>query len=118
MIAINETFRGEGLPDSPPKFAPGELVRHKRYGYRGVVVSVTGHCQADPAWYMSNQTQPDRNQPWDHVLVDGTGTCTYAAQASLQADPDSGPVDHPLVAHFFSGFEQGRHIRNDKAWPD
>jgi heat shock protein HspQ len=99
--------------DRNPLFAQGQLVRHRRYGYRGVVVDFDLTCQADELWYYQNQTQPPRNQPWYHVLVDGNPTATYAAQTSLAEDPTREPVDHPLVPQFFSGFANGRYERND-----
>jgi heat shock protein HspQ len=100
-----------------PVFEPGQLVRHRRYDYRGVVVDRDEACQADHEWYAKNQTQPDRNQRWYHVLVDGTSTCTYAASANLVADEIGLPVEHPLVSHFFCDFKDGRYVRNDTPWP-
>ena len=101
-----------------PKFRPGQLVRHKRYGYRGVVVEFDLSCQASDEWYSSNQTQPLRDQPWYHVLVHGTPTVTYAAQTSLEEDPDREPVEHPLISAFFSGFTGTGYIRNERPWPE
>ena len=63
-----------------PQFEAGDLVKPRRYGYRGVVVKRDEKCLADDEWYTNNQTQPDRTQPWYHVLVDGTETATYAPQ--------------------------------------
>ena len=102
--------------NSEPKFAPGELVRHRKYDYRGVIVAVDPRCQADHQWYMSNRSQPDQNQPWYHVLVDGCATTTYAAESNLTADKSGEPVDHPLVQEFFTGFCQGAYIRNGQTW--
>ena len=104
------------FPD-PPKFAPGQVVRHKRYGYRGVVVDFDMRCMASEDWYDSNRTQPDRDQPWYHVLVDRSAQITYAAEASLEADPSARPVNHPLVRSFFEAFAGGRYARNDEPWP-
>jgi len=118
MIVINKSFQPEEPPQSTPKYQPGQLVAHKRYRYRGVVVSADSYCRADPVWYHSNKTQPDRAQPWYHVLVHGGGSCTYAAETSLEPDTSREPVEHPLVIVFFSGFEQGQHIRNDEPWPE
>lgn len=99
-----------------PLFQPGQLVRHQRYGYRGVVVDVDLTCQAPDAWYESNQTQPARHQPWYHVLVDGSGTATYPAQTSLVLDGSREPIVHPLVEVFFSRFEDGHYVRNSQPW--
>ncbi|MHC4471614.1 MAG: heat shock protein HspQ [Planctomycetota bacterium] len=107
--------------DQNPHFAPGQLVRHRRYGYRGVVAEFDTTCQADELWYYQNETQPPRNQPWYHVLVDGSNATTYAAQTSLMADEALEPVDHPLVAELFTAFENGRYERSDlriQGWTD
>lgn len=99
--------------DRHPYFAPGQLVRHRRYGYRGVVVDFDMTCQAEETWYYANQTQPPRNQPWYHVLVDGTAATTYAAQTSLEADEDTDPIRHPLLDTLFTSFEDGRYERSE-----
>ena len=104
--------------DTEQLFQPGELVRHKRYGYRGVVVDADRTCQASDEWYRSNRTQPARNQPWYHVLVDRSGTSTYPAQTSLLPDETKEPIAHPLIDIFFSGFEDGRYLRNAQPWPE
>jgi len=97
-------------------FVAGDLVGHVRYGYRGVVVAVDPTCQADTDWYLHNRTQPDRDQPWYHVLVHGADTVTYAAQSSL-TNGTPGEVLHPLVPFFFDRHEVDRYIRNDRLWP-
>jgi heat shock protein HspQ len=99
-----------------PRFAPGDLVRHRRYGYRGVIVECDAYCKAGMDWYLKNQTQPSRRQPWYHVLVDKTGTTTYAAQENLESDPSAEPIDHPLIDMFFDDFDRGRYLRNERAW--
>ena len=104
-----------GNTDSP--FRPGQVVRHARYGYRGVIVAVDPVCQADDSWYQSNQTQPAREQPWFHVLVHNAGHVTYAAQENLIEDLSGDQVNHPYVAYFFSEFQDGAYVRNDQPWP-
>lgn len=105
------------LAETVPKFELGQLVCHKRYGYRGVVVECDLQCKADEQWYQSNRTQPGKSQPWYHVLVDATDRTTYAAEENLQADLSGEPVGHPLVVQFFSDFVDSRYIRNDQHWP-
>lgn len=102
--------------EEPPRFSRGQLVRHKRYGYRGVIVEFDSHCRAPEEWVQSNQTQPDRAQPWYHVLVHGATSVTYAAQTSLDEDPSGERVEHPLVDQFFESFEGGHYVRNDRPW--
>jgi len=95
----------------------GQIVRHKRYGYRGVIVEVDPKCMANEEWYQSNQTQPDQNQPWYHVLVSDSDQVTYPAQTSLLPDESCEEVKHPLISYFFERFEDGHYIRNDRPWP-
>ena len=114
MIAIDNPT--EPISDRPV-FEPGQLVRHKRYGYRGVVVGCDEFCKAADEWYLKNKTQPIRNQRWYHVLVDGSSTCTYAASENLVADNSGAPITHPLLANFFSDFKNGSYARNDVPWP-
>ncbi|MEK6248528.1 MAG: heat shock protein HspQ [Planctomycetales bacterium] len=102
--------------ETSPQFTPGQLVRHRRYGYRGAVIKVDLKCLAPENWYQSNQTQPLRHQPWYHVLVDGTATATYAAQDNLQIEEDPQPLSHPLLDIFFSSFQEDHYVRNDAKW--
>lgn len=96
------------------RFSIGELVRHRLFGYRGVVVDVDKTCQASDEWYESvAKTRPPRDKPWYHVLVHGSNHATYVAERNLQPETDLTPIDHPMVEHFFAGFEGGRYRRTD-----
>ena len=99
-----------------PRFNPGQLVRHQRYGYRGVIVDVDTTCQADDEWYYANLTQPDKKQPWYHVLVDSSNVTTYAAQGNLRPDTSEKEIHHPLIPMYFTAFKGGRYVRNDVPW--
>ncbi|MDA0322613.1 MAG: heat shock protein HspQ [Verrucomicrobia bacterium] len=99
-----------------PTFKPGDIVHHRRYGYRGVVVDLDEECQASEEWHSANQTQPDRRQAWYHVLVDGGTQTTYVAQQNLEPDSTQAPVYHPLVEYFFTQYEDGHYTRNDRPW--
>ncbi len=105
------------FPDELPRFFPGQLVSHRCCGYRAVVVDFDMACRADDQWYESNQTQPDRDQPWYHLLVDGASINTYAAQQNLAPDNSERPIDHPLVEYFFEDLGKGRYERNEAIWP-
>lgn len=109
--------RAVGPAETGPRFEVGQLVRHRRYGYRGVIVARDEVCRADESWYRSNSTQPDRNQAWYSVLVDGSEQITYAAESSLLPDASRDPVSHPLVDEFFTRDGAGAYRRNDRPWP-
>ena len=115
MINLNEGFSQEPTGSI---FQPGQVIIHRTYQYRGVIVAFDSSCQAPDTWYLSNQTQPDREQPWYHVLVDGTHETTYAAQSNLKPDLSGNPVVHPMLNLFFSGIDEEakRYLRNDLPW--
>ena len=114
MIMLRKELSGY----KPPRFAPGDMVRHVRYHYRGVVVAYDSKCMADENWYQSNNTQPDKEQPWYHVLVHESGSITYPAESSLELDGSGEEIVHPLLEQFFKGFEEGRYKRNKVPWPE
>lgn len=120
------SFQPESIPDFFPDVLPrlqsGQRVRHKRYGYRGIVVDFDMACQADEAWYHANEHQPDPNQPWYHVLVHGSEGNTYAAEENLIPDTGHEPIHHPLLREYFDLHEPVSpgpivYRRNDTLWP-
>jgi len=104
--------------DNQPKFQTGDIITHKRYGYRGVIVHIDPTFGGEENWYLSYQTQPSKEQPWHFVLVDGNQQVTYMAEENLNRDHSANPVVHPMLNLFFSGFnsELNRYIRNDVPW--
>ena len=101
------------------KFSVGELIHHRLFAYRGVIVDVDINFQATEEWYqLVAKSRPPKNAPWYHVLVHGSHQVTYAAQTSLEEDDSGEQVFHPLVPHLFSSFDGGQYVRNDEPWPD
>lgn len=91
-------------------FFPGQLVRHRLFGYRGVVYDVDPEFAESEEWYAAvAKTRPPKDRPWYHVLVHGQTTRTYVAERNLELDPSGQPVEHPLVEAFFAGFADGRY---------
>lgn len=99
--------------DKTFKFDVGQVVRHLRYGYRGVVCECDARCEASDAWYRKNQTQPDQAQPWYHVLVHGAEQTTYVAESNLSPDSSGDPVEHPLLDQIFKHYHGGRYHREN-----
>ena len=92
------------------KFAPGALVRHKLFEYRGVVIDVDPHFQDTPEWYgMMAKSRPPKERPWHHVLVDGSDVQTYVAESNLALDESGARIAHPWLDRFFQSFLEGRY---------
>ncbi len=98
---------------SAVRFSPGELIHHKLFGYRGVIVDVDADFQGTDEWYEEMaRSRPPRDEPWYHVLVHEGEHMTYVAQRNLERDECHEPIEHPMVAEFFRGFRDGRYERD------
>lgn len=96
-----------------PKFSIGDLIHHRRFDYRGVIVDVDPEFQGTDEWYEQMATsRPPRDAPWYHVLVDGTSYSTYVAERNLEADSRGEQIEHPALGHFFATFRDGRYLSN------
>ena len=101
------------------KYTVGQIVQHLKFGYRGVVYDVDPEFNSTDEWYEQvAKSRPPKDQPWYHVLVHLSETCTYAAQTSLEADASTEPIKHPFVLYFFKGFANGKYDRNEHPWPE
>ena len=110
----------EGSPQAgdpgPPReaharWSVGDVIRHQRFGYRGVIVDVDPVFAGSDEWYdQVARSRPPRDAPWYHVLVDGQQHATYVAERHIGPDAEGGPVRHPAIEDFFDGFADGRHL--------
>ena len=90
------------------KFTIGQIIHHKMFDYRGVVVDVDPVFNSTEEWYEKvAKSKPPKDKPWYHVLVDGQLMTTYVAERHLDVDASSEPITHPLTEDFFDSFENG-----------
>ena len=98
------------------QFAVGELVLHRLFNYRGVIVDVDPDFQGTEEWYQAvAKSRPPKDMPWYHVLVHESFHTTYVAERNLEHDEDPYPIKHPMVEQFFTRFENGRYFRQNQA---
>jgi heat shock protein HspQ len=92
------------------RFAIGQLVNHRLFGYRGVIHDVDPTFQGTDEWYQAMaKSKPPRDRPWYRVLVHGSVHETYVAERNLDADEAGEPVNHPLVETIFDSFHDGAY---------
>ena len=91
-------------------FSVGQVIEHKLFGYRGVILDVDPVFQLSDEWYdQVARSRPPKDQPWYHVLREGSPHMTYVAQRNLSPDATGKPIRHPLVDQFFGEFRDGRY---------
>jgi len=96
-------------------YSVGQIVHHRMFGYRGVVIDVDDSFQGTPEWYEAVAlSRPPKDRPWYHVLVHGSNMRTYVAERNLEAAGDTSPVENPLVGLYFGGWRGGRHVSRRK----
>lgn len=70
------------------KYCIGQLIQHKLFDYRGIILGVDLEFKSTDEWYeMVAKSRPPKNEPWYHVLVHQKGHQTYVAEQNLQPEP-------------------------------
>ncbi|MYH13965.1 MAG: heat shock protein HspQ [Gammaproteobacteria bacterium] len=87
------------------QFAPGEIVKHRKFGYRGVIFQADTEFELSEEWYEAvARSRPPKDAPWYHVLVDGGSHSTYVAERHLARSGDRSQIEHPMLGHYFESY--------------
>ncbi len=96
------------------QFSIGQIVRHRLYGYRGVIFDVDAEFSQEEEWYENMaQNRPPKDAPWYHVLVDGADYTTYVAEQNMHAADEIDPIDHPLLTELFTLADTGEYVARE-----
>jgi heat shock protein HspQ len=95
------------------QFSVGQVIHHKLFDYRGVIDDVDPVFSGSEDWYdRVAKSQPPKDRPWYHVLVDDGEDNTYVSEQNLEADWSKEAIDHPLIPELFAGFVDGKYVMN------
>jgi heat shock protein HspQ len=104
------------MSSSEAKFFPGQLIHHRRFDYRGVIVDVDPVFSGTAEWYeMMARSRPPKDKPWYHVLVNDAEHMTYVAERNLEADTSDKPIKHPALGQFFQAFKNGVYVAKSRS---
>ena len=98
------------------KFHIGMAVRHRVYGFRGIIFDVDPVFNNTEEWYLKipEERRPDKNQPFYHLLAENEDKTTYVAyvsQQNLENDDSNEPFKDPTVNLLFDGNDKdGNYI--------
>jgi len=97
------------------KFSLGQIVRHRLFSFRGVIFDVDPVFSNTEEWYRSipAERRPSRDQPFYHLLAQnaqGGPYEAYVSEQNLLADPENGPVTHPMIKILFERIAGDRYI--------
>lgn len=97
------------------RFSPGDLIHHKLFDYRGVIVDVDPRMLLSDEWYETvARSRPPKDQPWYRVLVHNSANETYVAERNLELDASEEPVRHPMLDTYFNSFSDGRYVSAER----
>ncbi|SES29431.1 heat shock protein HspQ [Tranquillimonas rosea] len=93
------------------KYNLGQIVRHRKHPFRGVVFDVDAMFSNTDEWYAAipEESRPDKDQPFYHLLAENEQSyyVAYVSEQNLVPDYSGEPVDHPDVSELFGDLEDG-----------
>ena len=122
MYGLAATAGGDRLmpmEQGTAKFHIGMPVRHRIYGFRGVVFDVDPEFDNSEEWYdnIPEEVRPRKNQPYYHLFAETSEKAPYIAYVSEQnlvPDENSDPIDHPAIEEYFDVQDDGLFIIRNK----
>lgn len=102
----------------PPnvKYRIGQIVKHKQYGYRGVIVGWDVETKAPESWIKENHgsNKSWRQQPNYAVLIDIRDRTIpqlgYIPEVNIELAPSSVRITHPGMEDFFESHDGAQYL--------
>lgn len=95
------------------KFAIGQVVRHKRYPFRGVIYDVDPVFANTEEWWLAipEDVRPRKDQPYYHLFAENQETeyVAYVSEQNLLVDQSTEPLRHPQINEVFVKMDDGTY---------
>ena len=95
------------------KYNLGQIVRHRKHPFRGVVFDVDPEFANTEEWYESipEDSRPAKEQPFYHLLAENDHSfyVAYVSEQNLVADYSGEPVEHPDIPDMIGPFQDGQY---------
>ena len=102
------------------RFRIGDTVRHRMFGFRGVVFDIDPVFANSEDWYeaIPAANRPARDQPFYHLFADNgeSSYVAYVSQQNLVVDESGDPIDHPAIDALFEQQDDGRYELDPSRW--
>jgi heat shock protein HspQ len=101
------------MPERLAKFSIGQVVRHRRYPFRGVIFDIDPTFANTEEWWLSipEEVRPKKDQPFYHLLAENAETeyVAYVSEQNLVPDNSGEPVRHPHINEVFIRDKDGSY---------
>ena len=98
---------------SRAKYHLGQIVRHRKHTFRGVIFDVDPTFSNTDEWYAAipEDSRPSKDQPFYHLLAENDQSyyVAYVSEQNLIADYSGEPVEHPDLPDLFGPIEDGTY---------
>lgn len=95
------------------KFNIGQIVRHRKFPFRGVVFDVDPEFSNTDEWWESipEDIRPVKEQPFYHLLAENEQAyyVAYVSEQNLVLDKSGKPLNHPGVSTIFGELSDGKY---------
>ncbi len=106
------------MPTRTAKFQLGQVVRHRRYPFRGVVFDVDPVFSHTEEWWQAipEDVRPSKDQPYYHLLAENEDSSyiAYVSEQNLVADETGQPINHPQLEELFERLENGLYALRER----
>ncbi|WP_020177251.1 heat shock protein HspQ [Methyloferula stellata] len=96
------------------KFAIGEIVKHRKYPFRGIIYDVDPEFANTEEWWQAipEEVRPRKDQPFYHLFAENAETeyVAYVSEQNLLPDTSGDPVRHPQVEEMFERDPDGAYL--------
>ena len=104
FVGISRKY-GNNMFKASAKFTIGQVVRHRKYPFRGVIFDIDPTFSNTDEWWESipEESRPSKEQPFYHLLAENDTSyyVAYVSEQNLVRDCSGDPVDHPEIGRFF-----------------
>jgi heat shock protein HspQ len=95
------------------KYHLGQIVKHRKHPFRGVVFDVDAMFSNTQEWYdaIPEEVRPSKDQPFYHLLAENDQNfyVAYVSEQNLIADYSGVPVEHPDLEDLFGPLKDGAY---------
>ncbi len=101
------------------KFGIGQVVRHRKYPFRGIIYDVDPVFANTDEWWLAipEEVRPRKDQPFYHLFAENADTeyVAYVSEQNLLPDTSGTPVRHPQVDEMFIRADDGGyHVKGGR----
>jgi heat shock protein HspQ len=111
LVNPNEEY--DTMLRTAAKYHIGQVLRHRKHPFRGVVFDVDAMFSNTEEWYenIPEDVRPSKNQPFYHLLAENDQSyyVAYVSEQNLVPDETGEPVSHPDLPDLFGDFTDGRY---------